>query len=267
MRQRPSTGVLVGMVVVFGLAVAGLIGTAVVLRGDTGPPAADRIDLTGLQPLAPRAVYLADGTPAFVIAHADGMVSLLSAFDAHRPNGFGQMVWWCPRSEAFDGPQTGTRYDEYGARVGGGPAPSGLASWALTVDGNTARVGEALAPPAFGAPSVGSPPEEEPGCVGQDPIVLPTFEDWKIWDSPTALVRAAPSGWALITGDVLQAADEMQLCALTGCTDAAATPELTPPPPEWAALERALAPLWLVRVTNGVLVDVTRVIDPADWVR
>jgi len=224
MRERPSAGVLVGMVLAFGLAVAGLVAAAIVLRGDSGETATDTIDLTGLQPLAPRAVYLADGTPAFVIAHADGTVSLLSAFDAHRPNGFGQMVWWCPRAEAFDGPQTGTRYGEYGARVGGGPAPSGLASWTLIVDGNKAGVGEALAPPAFGAPFMGSPPEEEPGCLGQDPIVLSTFEGWKIWDSPTALVRAATSGWALITGQVIQAADEMQLCALTGCTDAATTP-------------------------------------------
>ena len=265
MREQPSTGVLVGMVLAFGLAVTGLIGTAVVLRGGEGGTGSDTIDISGLQPLAPRAVYLADGTPAYVIAHADGAISLLSAFDAHRPYGFGQMVWWCPLSEAFEGPSTGARYDEYGTKFSG-PAPSGLAGWTLSVEGGVARVGTALVPSGLDTPALGAAPQDRPACGGQDPIVLPGFEGWKIWDSPSALVRAAPSRWALITGDLTASSDGLQLCALTGCADAVPAPELEPPGPEYTSMLHSPTTLWLVRVDAGALVGVTRVIDPGDWI-
>ena len=48
--------------------------------------------------------------------------------DTHTPFNIGKVLWWCPTALAFDNPEHGSKYDEYGLKLGG-PAPTGLPSY------------------------------------------------------------------------------------------------------------------------------------------
>jgi hypothetical protein len=250
------------------LGAAGLLVGAILGRpaGGYTPPVPAAMDLAGVQPGAPLTVYLSDGAPAFLVEHDDGTYDLVSAFDAHRPFGYGQMVWWCPRAQAFENPDTGAKYDEYGVKFAG-PAPEGLVSWPITPQGQLAMVGPARTPPPIGTPYVGVAPQYRTFCAGDDPVVFHTFDGWKAWDSPSSLLAAHPDGWALVDGEVTPTADGMVLCALTGCADSAAAPATEPMPSEVAAMWPSPTRRWLVRVEGRQLVDVTRTINPEDWLR
>lgn len=252
------------------VAAAALVTTAILVRQDGGyrPRAPEAVQLAGVQPGAPLPVYLDDGAPAFLVAHPDGTYDLVSAFDAHRPFGYGQMVWWCPTSQAFENPDTGSKYDEYGVKYGG-PAPSGLVSWPVTPSGagRAARVGPQRTAPPIGTAYVGRAPEHRPGCAGDDPVVFHEFDGWKAWESPASVVAAGPSDWALVIGEVTPTDGGMAMCALSGCEDSAPAHATEPLPSEVAAMWPGPTRHWLVRVQDGQLVDVTRTINPEDWVR
>ena len=88
------------------------------------------------------AAALPDGAPVFVVGHRDGDVSVLSAIDTHLQ----KLAVFCPDSRTFVEPGPVSRWDEYG-RYLFGPAPGGLAPYAVSLDGGTVRVGRRLPPP------------------------------------------------------------------------------------------------------------------------
>ena len=255
-RLSIGAGLLIGLVVVIGIVVVG----ASLLRApepDTGfslaRPSAGQV----------RADYLADGTPVWVIGHMDGSVDVLSGFDTHVPFHLGKMLWWCPSARGLDNPNHGSRWDEYGVRIGG-PAPAGLSSWDVHVQSSRVFLGAPRPAPPSDAPVSGPPEHERDWCVpAEDPVVFHTFDGWEVWDSPTAAVEAAPDDWVLLEGELI--ADRVQgrvrLCGLAGCADSVVAANVDVPPPD---MDPRVGPLGGVRfiahVRDGTLVDVTRVV-------
>jgi hypothetical protein len=203
--------------------------------------------------------YLPDGTPVWVMGHADGTVDVLSGFDTHIPFNLGKLLWWCPSAQALENPQHGSRWDEYGARMGG-PAPAGLPSWDVTVRGGQIHLGSPTAAPPLDTPPFGPEEFERVWCVEpEDPVVFHTFDGWQVWDSPTAAIEAPPEGWILLEGGLATVAGRVHICALTGCEDSAVAANVDVPPPgmQFGPLGEGR---FIARVREGVLVDVARVV-------
>ena len=251
-----GAGVLIGL----GIVVGAVLLVANLLRTDEpeipfslGRPNAGEV----------RPDYLADGTPVWVIGHQDGTVDVLSAFDTHVPFNLGKMLWWCPSAHALDNPNHGSKWDEYGIRLGG-PAPTGLPSWEVAVRSSRVFLGELREAPPMGTPHHGPPEHERTWCVAPaDPVVFHTFEDWQLWDSPTAAVEAAPDGWILLDGTLAIAPDgaRVLLCSPTGCADSVVATNVEVPPPD---MDPQFGPLggsrFIGRVRDGALTDVTSVV-------
>ena len=208
-----------------------------------------------------RADYRPDGTPVWAIGHADGSVDVLSGFDTHTPGNFGKLLWWCETAHALENPHHGSTWDEFGVRLGG-PAPTGLASWAMLVQGDRVELGAGPAAPASNARPFGPPPEERAWC--RDPkadVVSHDFEGWRIWASPAAAVQSAPAGWILLEGELVadRLSGRVLLCALHGCADAAVVRGVEMPE---AGLE--FGPLgvdrFIARVGDRELTDLTRIV-------
>lgn len=203
--------------------------------------------------------YLADGTPVWVVGHEDGTVSVLSGFDTHRPFNLGKILWWCPTAVAFDNPNHGAKYDEYGLRLGG-PAPTGLPSYETRLAGSRVIVGALGEPPGMEVKHTGPSEGDRDWCIfPDDAVVYHSFDGWRSWESPTAAVQAAPDGWILLAGPLWVRDGEVVLCAAAGCEDAvAATNVETPDDPNMQ-----FGPLggerFIARVRDGALTDVTRV--------
>ena len=256
--KRPfmGAGLLIGLLLVIG----GVSALANLLReeepeltGDLQRPNAGQV----------RADYLSDGTPVWVIGHQDGSVDVLSAFDTHVPFHLGKMLWWCPSARGLDNPNHGSRWDEYGVKIGG-PAPAGLASWEVDVQSSRVFLGAPRPAPPLDAPASGPPEHERDWCVAEeDPVVFHTFDGWEVWDSPTAALEAAPEDWILLEGEL--AADRTEgrvlLCGLAGCADSALAANVDMPPPD---MDPRVGPLggtrFIAHVRDGTLVDVTRVV-------
>jgi hypothetical protein len=213
-----------------------------------------------------RADYLPDGTPVWVMGHDDGTVSVLSGFDTHTPLNLNKLNWWCTTADGLENPAHGSKWDEYGAKIGG-PAPTGLPSWDVRLDGNTVLLGDLHAGPAVGAPFVGPPEPDRDWCVPPgNRVIRHTFDGWPVWDSPTEAVAAAPDGWILVNGRLVIAdIGAVQMCALSGCDDAVAATGIGIPSPEVAALGDPFGSTrWLARVRDGALVNITQLaFDPA----
>lgn len=219
-----------------------------------------RFDITLRRP-APgeaRPDYLPDGTPVFVMGHDDGGVSVISAFDTHTPLFLGKLNWWCPQADGFENPAHGSRWDEYGVKIGG-PAPLGLPSWNVRVAGTMVGVGEPLPGPPLGTAFIGDEEPDRTWCVPPaGRAIMHTFEGWPVWDSPTGAVAAEPDGWILLDGKLTIIGAEVRLCALTGCEDSVATGVGVPSPEVIALGDPFAATRWLARVRDGQLADVTR---------
>lgn len=212
-----------------------------------------------------RADYLPDGTPVWVMGHDDGSVSVLSAFDTHTPLNLGKLNWWCPQADGIENPAHGSRWDEYGVKIGG-PAPLGLPSWEVRVIGDTVGVGKPLEGPPLGTPFFGDDEPDRTWCIPPAaPVVVHRFDGWRIWDSPTEAVAAAPEGWILLDGRLVALGGDVRLCALDGCEDSVVAQKIAIPTPEVVALGDPFASTrWLARIRDGQLVDVTRLaFDPA----
>jgi hypothetical protein len=256
------TRALVGGAVAFALAIGTVVVVAAVLRDDPPDP------LGTLQAPLPGEVrpdYLADGTPVWVVGHDDGTVDVLSGFDTHRPSNILKTLWWCESADAFDNPEHGSKWDEFGFKIGG-PAPTGLPRYAVERDGAEVIVGALGTPPAFDAPHAGPAEVDREWCLGPDAdVVYHTFDGWQTWDSPTAAVAAAPEGWILLEGRLAAGADDaIVLCGVSGCEDAVTPANLEPLDP---SMDPQFGPLfgeWFIaQVSDGELTGLTRVM-PAE---
>ena len=255
-RSVVATGLVIGVVVVVGAVTVG----ANLLRDDEpGPAGSLRRPNAGQV----RADYLADGTPVWVIGHQDGSVDVLSGFDTHVPFNLGKMLWWCPSVRGLENPNHGSKWDEYGVRIGG-PAPAGLASWEVDLRSSRVLVGSPRPAPPLDAPVFGPPEHERDWCVpAEDPVVFHTFDGWEVWKSPTAAVEAAPDEWILVEGQLVADRVEQRvlLCGLAGCADSVVAANVAVPPPD---MDPRFGPLggsrFIAHVRDGALDDVTRVV-------
>jgi hypothetical protein len=246
----------IGAVLAIGLAIIGLLWIPNLLRQTPQELAV----LDGPAAGEARPDYLADGTPVWVMGHDDGTVSVLSGFDTHRPSNIRKLLWWCESADAFQNPEAGAKYDEYGTWIGG-PALGGLPTYAVEVIDGRISVGE----PRLGAPAGGDhtgPPEvDREWCREGGPgVAFHTFADWRTWDSPTAAVEAAPDGWILLAGRLaLNTTGEVVLCATNGCDDSVRAASIEAPPPD---LE--FGPLFgdrfIAQVRDGALTAIARVL-------
>lgn len=203
--------------------------------------------------------YLADGSPVWVVGHDDGSVSVLSGFDTHRPYNLGKVLWWCETAKAFDNPEHGSKWDEYGFKLGG-PAPTGLASYDVTIAGGVLEVGAPNEPPAYDDPATGPSASEREWCLGSDaPILYHTFEGWQAWNSPAAAVAAAPDGWILLDGRVAADAGAVFLCSLDDCTDRAFAAGIEAPGDDPMEVGALGGDRFIARVRDDALVNLTRV--------
>lgn len=242
--------------VAIGVVVAGVLAVTSLLRGPGPEVATGTLHLP--MPGEVRPDYLEDGTPVWVIGHADGTVSVLSGFDTHQPFGIGKVLWWCPTAAAFENPEHGSKYDEYGLKIGG-PAPAGLPAYEARVSGDQVIVGERGSPPSVDVPHTGPPEIERDWCMAAGEGRFHRFDGWEAFDSPTAAVEAAPQGWILLNAELAQGDDGVVLCARSGCADAVRVANVETPPP---AMEFGpfFGERWIARVRDGALTDVTRVL-------
>ena len=253
-RAAAAIGALLGA----GLLVIGVLVGTTLLRPDARDPMLLQRPAAG----EVRPDYLADGTPVWVIGHEDGTVSVLSGFDTHRPSNLGKLLWWCRSAHAFQNPEHGAKYDEYGIRIGG-PAPTGLPTYAVEASGSRISVGELRPGAPIGTEHSGPREFDLEWCLEPGPDVLyHTFHGWQTWDSPTAAVEAAPAGWILLAGQLaLGDGGQVILCAPSGCQDAVPAVSVEPPDPDME-----FGPLFgerfIAQVREGGLTGVTRVMSP-----
>jgi hypothetical protein len=210
-----------------------------------------------------RADYLPDGTPVWAIGHRDGTVDVLSGFDTHVPYNLGKMLWWCPSAVGLDNPNHGSKWDEYGVKISG-PAPTGLPSWEVSVQGAQVVLGAPRAAPPLSARPTGPHEADRDWCIQPgDDVIFHTFEDWRVWDSPTAAVEAAEEDWILLEGSLVAAPAEnrVRLCALDGCEDSviAANVEMPMANDQFGPLRGGR---FIAHARNGALEDVTLVVTP-----
>jgi hypothetical protein len=238
-----------------GLVAAVVVGVTALLH-DEEPAALETVRRP--TPGEVRPDYLSDGTPVWVVGHEDGSVDVLSGFDTHRPSNIGKILWWCPSARAFENPEHGSKYDEFGLKIGG-PAPTGLPAYEIMVSGSQVSVGDLQGAPPPDAPHSGPDELDRDWCTfPEDDVDFHTFDDWPTWESPTEAVAAAPEGWILLEGGLAVVDGQVSLCALTGCDDAVEAANV----PE-SGLGATIGPLFgerfIARVRDGVLTNLTRV--------
>ena len=200
-----------------------------------------------------RADYLADGTPVWVIGHEDETVSVLSSFSTHVPLNLITMVWWCPSALGLDDPAFGSKWDEHGIKLGG-PAPTGLPTWDVTLEDDRVVVGDVNAGAPIGTEPDGPSDSERTWCTLEDPVIFHAFEGWTVWDSPTEAVASAPEGWIRLDGklEIDASGSSVNFCSPAGCSDSVAT-DVEVPPFEFGP-EAPLGEQFIGRVRDGALV-------------
>lgn len=265
---------IAGVLAVAVFAAAAVVAVRAFLPADSSPPGPGTLAGPAVTTVPPRgqasAAFLTDGRPVFVVHHDDGAVSVIDAFSTHRPWGFEELVGWCPSIRQFVEWAHGAVYDE-DARYLAGPAASGLQTFAFDVlssdaDGDPAAI-------RVGAIRPGDPrgPHRDAStlCQGtQDGAVGHTIDRSRIFDTPAAVVAAAPEGWAAVRGTLLVSENgSVQLCAqaegercdggvpVSGIDGAGLMANLLRSGPRTAYAERGL---WLVRARDGVIEDLAK---------
>lgn len=236
-------------------------GLAVALFLTLAPPADSVLSLPA--PGETRADYLGDGTPVFVVRHADGTVSVISAFSGHVPS-VAKLDWWCPATRQFEDPFHGSRWDEWGSRLSG-PSPRDLATMpirSVASDNSTVNVerGDLLGPP--GAPGDAGALVE---LCTKDDSVSHAFNGWPIL-APAEI--GGHQGWVLVLGTLIQGpGSEARLCpsgvASIRCPDGADVQVTTSRPSPHVVLSESMESgagvVWLARVRGNSLVDVAAI--------
>ena len=208
-----------------------------------------------------RADYLADGSPVWVIGQDDGTVSVLTGFDAHATS-LRNLLWWCETAAMLESPSYGSLYDEHGRKMGG-PAPTGLAGYDVTVVGGVIQVGALEEPPGLDDYSDRPMPGEGLRCFGLDaPVVYHTFDGWTVWDSPAEALAAEPDDWILLEGELTVEGGAVYLCALDDCADRALAASVLASQYGENPLEHLQGQRFIAHVRDGTLVNVTRVLYP-----
>jgi hypothetical protein len=248
-----GAGILVGLVAVVGVVVA----SGLLTSGEPAEPIS--LQRPGREEMRPD--HLPDGTPVWVIGHQDGSVDVLSGFDTHTPLNLGKLNWWCVKARTIENPAHGSTWDEYGAKISG-PAPSGLPSWEVSLEGSGVMLGSPRPAPPLDAPFVGPPPQERGRCIPpEDELVYHTFDGWRVWESPTEAVASAPAGWILLSAGLTvdPAGGGVFVCSLDGCGDSVPAPAIERPPPD---IPGGAFPgtRYIARVRDGALTDLTQIV-------
>lgn len=224
-------------------------------------------------------IFLSDGRPVFIVHHVDGTVSVVDAFSSHRAWGVEELNVWCPTTREFVERAHEAHFDEYGHWTSGGPAPSGVATFAFEIierdgagDPASIRIG-AMGGPSPGGSAPVTDPSRPPFCPPVDgvsnPIVEHSIDDSNVFDTPADAVAAAPEGWFAVRGTLYVASGGfVQLCAEVHderCSDGAIVRGidglglmfnvLQPYPGSGYETNR----LWLAQVQDGVLTHITGV--------
>jgi hypothetical protein len=239
-----------------GLVAVAAVGLTAILRVDES---AVRETVRRPAPGEVRPDYLSDGTPVWVVGHEDGSVDVLSGFDTHRPYNIGKVLWWCPSARGFENPEHGSKYDEFGLRIGG-PAPTGLPAYEIEVSGSQVAVGVLHSAPPPDAPHSGPGELDRDWCTFPgDAVVFHTFDDWRVWESPTEAVAAAPDGWILLEGGLAIVDGQVALCAVSGCGDSVQAANV-PEPDRGGETGPLFGARFIARIRDGALTDLTRVL-------
>lgn len=262
--RGPIPALAIGTILIgAGVAVATVLAVTGFLRSDEAEPVAS---LRRPPPGEVRPDHLADGTPVWVVGHQDGTVDVVSAFDTHVPLNLGKLNWWCPSAEAFENPAHGSKWDEYGVRIGG-PAPFGLSTWEATVQGSRVLVGAQRAGAPMGTQPTGPSEVDRDWCTWPgDRVVIHSFADWRVWESPTEALRAEPDGWILLAARLVPdpGQPQMLLCALDGCADSVVAAGIEVPPNDVGALGVLDATRFIARVRDAAVRDLTRIVSLGD---
>ncbi len=232
---------------------AAVIGALLV--GGIGRPAAPTVALDLPAGGETRADYLPDGTPVWVVRHDDGSIDVFSAFSTHLRVEAPKLTWWCPTSRSFEDPFSVSAWNEDGVKLGG-PAPYDLSGWSATVKAGKALLGDRTSGPVGGVGSA------QIGCRVGDPVTVHRFEGWRRWDSPRAALAERPEGWILLAGGlVIQNDGTLAICSPAGCEDSATVDNVGPPLVSLSGTGYA-DQLFIARVRNGRLTDLTRILTP-----
>ncbi|MEP6680601.1 MAG: hypothetical protein ABJB65_03890 [Chloroflexota bacterium] len=236
-----------------GLLVAAVLGALLLGRNDRPAEATVALDLPAAGET--RADYLSDGTPVWVARHNDGSVDVFSAFSTHLRVEAPRLTWWCPTSRSFEDPFSVSAWNEDGVKLGG-PAPYDLSGWSATMEAGKVLLGDRTSGPVGG---VGSSRIE---CRVGDPVTVHGFEGWRRWDSPREAIAGKPEGWILLAGGMVTQNDgTLAICSLAGCEDSATVGGIGPPLASLSSSGYADR-LFIARVHNGQLTDLTRILTP-----
>ncbi|HAS12781.1 MAG TPA: hypothetical protein DCS55_20065, partial [Acidimicrobiaceae bacterium] len=213
-----------------GFALLGNDGDAAVTVA--GPDGADTESQLTVPESGALAQQLADGTPVWVVRHADGSVSVVDAVSTHRPFGAGTLVGWCESSRGFVDPMYGSQYDGHG-RKQAGPAPRGLDEYPVaSVDGDTVTVtGTAVEQPraADGGPEASEP--AGPHCFHTDGDDDADVVEGSFRSHPVASAAPATPEDAMREPDGTLVVVDARVLVVKGQEPLVCTSEVTGPPP------------------------------------
>lgn len=202
-----------------------------------------------------RAVLLADGRPAFIVA-TEGEVIVLDARGRHAAGAPGRLVAWCDTTTPyFVDPLDEATYAADGTRLAGSTGP-GLVRHPVSNADDGGRIRVAADGTAAGQLDDVAVPV---ACDGSQVVHAPA--PGEIFD-PSVAADEEPPGWIWLEGRLVAEAGEAILC--DGLSGACATfaevggidPAVIP------GDEHALIGSFIGRVRDGVIVDLNFVPDP-----
>jgi hypothetical protein len=249
-------------VIAFAVVVPVLLFAWVVLRSLQGPRiVSSRSEVLNVPPVGQAApANLADGRPVFVVHQADGTVGVIDGISTHVPFGLAKLNVWCRSSQLFEDLFHGSKWTQDGDYVLG-PAPTGLVTYETTMlpDGQV-EVGTAIAAVPRSSDSSFQP--RGPFCETSTNILYPTLPT-QVFESPSEVVAASPSGWVAMKGQLTEVAGRAELCSVytagPGCPDGVVVNGLDLTGLFGTNSGTVIPGTFIARVVDDSLVDLTRV--------